>query len=81
MDRGPMKFTSDVPLPEDGKTTMQGKQIIAGQLTELKTHRNAKNNNATDNCIKRTLHKVNKAVNVWRCKQWWKYGPGSHEFH
>ena len=35
MDRGPMKFTSDVSLPKDDKTAMQGKQIIAGQLTGL----------------------------------------------
>ena len=41
MDRGPMKFTSDVSLPKDDKTTMQGEQITAGQLTGLKTHHNA----------------------------------------
>ena len=41
MDRGPMKFTSDVSLPKDDKTAMQGKQITAGQLTGLRTHRNA----------------------------------------
>src|SRR3954471_4110170 len=47
MNWGPMKFTSDVSLPKDDKTTMQGKQITAGQLTGLKTHRNA--NYATRN--------------------------------
>ena len=36
-----MKFTSDVSLPKDDKTAMRGKQIIAGQLTGLKMHRNA----------------------------------------
>src|SRR3954468_21456057 len=41
MDQGPMMFTSDVSLPKDDKTTMSGEQIIAGQLTRLKTHRNA----------------------------------------
>ena len=41
MDWGPMMFTSDVSLPKDDKTTMQGKQITAGQLTRLKMHRNA----------------------------------------
>src|SRR3954471_23076014 len=41
MDRGPMKFTSDVSLPKDDKTAMPGEQIILGQLTGLKTHRNA----------------------------------------
>src|SRR3954464_5981604 len=41
MDRGPMMFTSDVSLPKDVKTTMRGKQITAGQLTGLKTHRDA----------------------------------------
>ena len=41
MDRGPMKFTSDVSLPKDDKTTMQGKQIIAGQLTGLWAQTNA----------------------------------------
>src|SRR4051812_21912893 len=41
MDQGPMKFTSDVSLPKDDKTTMRGEQITAGQLTGLKTHRNA----------------------------------------
>ena len=41
MDRGPMMFSSDVSLPKDDKTAMQGKQITAGQLTRLKTHRNA----------------------------------------
>src|SRR4051812_26567121 len=34
-------FTSDVSLPKDDKTAMLGKQITAGQLTGLKTHRNA----------------------------------------
>ena len=41
MDLGPMKFTSDVSLPKDDKTAMRGEQIIARQLTGLKTHRNA----------------------------------------
>ena len=40
MDRGPMKFTSDVSLPKDDKISMSGEQIIVGQLTGLKTHRN-----------------------------------------
>ena len=43
MDRGPMMLTGDVSLPKDDKTTMLGEQIIAGQLTGLKTHRNANN--------------------------------------
>src|SRR3954466_14994533 len=41
MDQGPMMFTSDVSLPKDDKTAMQVKIITAGQLTGLKTHRNA----------------------------------------
>src|ERR1043165_7651017 len=41
MDRGPMKFTSDVSLPKHDKIAMSGEQITAGQLTRLKTHRNA----------------------------------------
>ena len=41
MDRGPMMFTSDVSLPKDDKKAMRGNQIIAGQLTGLKTHCNA----------------------------------------
>ena len=41
MDRGAMMFSSDVSLPKDDKTAMQGKQITIGQLTRLKTHRNA----------------------------------------
>ena len=41
MDWGPMMFTSDVSLPKYDKTTMLGEQITAGQLTGLKTHRNA----------------------------------------
>ena len=41
MNRGPITFTSDVSLPKDDKKAMQGKQITAGQLTGLKTHRNA----------------------------------------
>ena len=41
MDRGPMMFTSDVSLPKDDKTIMLGEEITAGQLTGLKTHRNA----------------------------------------
>ena len=40
MDRGPVMFTSDVSLPKDDKTAMWGKQITAGKLTGLKTHRN-----------------------------------------
>ena len=41
MDRGPIMFTINVSLPKDDKTTMLGEQITAGQLTGLKTHRNA----------------------------------------
>ena len=41
MDRGPMTFTLDVSLPKDDKRSMRGKQITAGQLTGLKTHRDA----------------------------------------
>src|SRR3954471_7963509 len=41
MDRGPMKFTSDVSLPKDDKTSMQGKQITTGQLTGLRVQPNA----------------------------------------
>ena len=41
MDRGPMKFTSDVSLPKDDKTSMQGKKITAGQLTGLRAQPNA----------------------------------------
>ena len=41
MDRGPMKFTSDVSLPKFDKTAMQGKQITAGQLTGLRVQTNA----------------------------------------
>ena len=41
MDRGPMMFTSDVSLPKDDKTVMRGKQITAGQLTELRAQTNA----------------------------------------
>ena len=41
MDQGPMKFTSDVSLPKDNKSTKLGEQIIAGQLTGLKMHCNA----------------------------------------
>ena len=41
MDLGPVMFTSDVSLPKDDKTAMPGEQIIAGQLTGLKMHRNA----------------------------------------
>ena len=41
MDRGPMTFTSDVSLPKEDKRAMRGKQITTGQLTGLKTHRNA----------------------------------------
>ena len=35
-----MMFTSDVSLPKDDKT-MLGEQIIVGQLTGFKMHRNA----------------------------------------
>ena len=41
MYRGPMKFTSDVSLPKDDKTDMQGKQITPGQLTGLRAQTNA----------------------------------------
>ena len=41
MDWGPVIFTSDVSLPKDDKIAMLGEQIIAGQLTGLKMHRNA----------------------------------------
>ena len=41
MDRGPILLSSDVSLPKDGKTTMQGKQITAGQLTGLRAQTNA----------------------------------------
>ena len=41
MNRGPMKFTSDVSLPKDDKTAMWGEQITVEQLTGLKMHRNA----------------------------------------
>ena len=36
-----MMFTSDVSLPKYDKTSMQGKQIIAGQLTGLRAQTNA----------------------------------------
>ena len=35
-----MMFTSDVSLPKDDKTAMQGKQITAGQLTGLRAQTN-----------------------------------------
>ena len=41
MDWGPIMFTSDVSLPKDDKTTMQGKQITTGQLTGLWAQTNA----------------------------------------
>ena len=41
MNRGPMKFTSDVPFPKYDKTVMQGKQNIARQLTGLRAQLNA----------------------------------------
>ena len=41
MNRGPMMFTSDVSLPKDNKTAMQGKQITAGKLTGLRAQTNA----------------------------------------
>ena len=40
IDRGPMMFTSDVSLPKDDKTTMQGKKITARQLTGLRVQTN-----------------------------------------
>ena len=33
MDQGSMKFTSDISLPKDNKTSMRSEQITAGQLT------------------------------------------------
>ena len=36
-----MMFTSDVSLPKDDKTAKRGKQITAGQLTELHEQTNA----------------------------------------
>ena len=36
-----MKYTSDVCLPKNDKTDMQGKQITAGQLTVLRAQPNA----------------------------------------
>ena len=36
-----MMFTSDISLPKDDKTAMQGKQIIARQLTGLRSQTNA----------------------------------------
>ena len=41
MGRGHVKFSSDVSLPKDDKTAMQGKQIAAGQLTGLRAQTNA----------------------------------------
>ena len=41
MDRGPMKFTSNVSLPKDDKIDMSGEQITDWQLTGLKMHCNA----------------------------------------
>ena len=41
MDLGHVMFTSDVSLPKDDKTAMRGKQITAGQLTELRAQTNA----------------------------------------
>ena len=41
MDRGPMKFTSDISLRKDDKTSMEGKQITNGQLTGLRAQPNA----------------------------------------
>ena len=41
MDRGPMKFTSDVSLPKYDKIAIPGEQITTRKLTGLKTHRNA----------------------------------------
>src|SRR4051794_33836362 len=65
MEKGPMKFTSDVSLPTDDKIAMRGEQTTAWPLTGLKTqvlswepHPKCKPK-ATDNCIKRTLHKLN----------------------
>ena len=36
-----MMFTSDVSLPKDDKTAMQGKKFTAGQLTGLWVQTNA----------------------------------------
>ena len=36
-----MKFPSDVSLPKDNKTTMQGKQITVVKLTGLRAQTNA----------------------------------------
>ena len=41
MDRGLVIFTSDVSLPKDDKTAMQGKKITARQLTGLRAKTNA----------------------------------------
>ena len=41
MDRGLMMLTSDVYLPKDDKTAIQGKQITVGQLTGLRAQTNA----------------------------------------
>ena len=41
MEWGAMKFTSDVSLPKDDKTAMQGKQITAGNLKGLWAQTNA----------------------------------------
>ena len=41
MDRGPMKFTSDVSLPKDDKIAKLDEQITTEQLKGLKMHRNA----------------------------------------
>ena len=42
MDRGTMMFTSDVSLPKDDKTAMQGNFFTVGQLTGLRAQTNAK---------------------------------------
>ena len=41
MDRGSMKFTSDISNPKYDKTDMQGKKITARQLTRLRALPNA----------------------------------------
>ena len=36
MDRGPMMFTSDVSLPKDDKTAMQGKKNYSWAIDRIK---------------------------------------------
>ena len=40
-----------------------------------------KGSNARVEIVVMIATKGNKAVNKVRCKQWWKYGPGSHDVH